>query len=366
MSEPFEISETSRPEFFRYSLFLVLCNRLMSCGLAVSGLIWNRKVSEIKPVAPLWTYAAASVSNVIATTCQYEALKYVTFPVQTLGKCAKMLPVMLWGIVILRKKYGLKDFGLALSITMGCTLFLVTGDIKSKVSHSLMDSSIYGVILMGTYLGFDGFTSTFQDKLFKGYQMTTYNQVLYVTLFSALLSLFGLLSSGQLPEALSFVQRHQDAWWSVVILSAAASMGSLFISYTIRTFGSLVFATIMTTRQFLSILLSCLIFAHPLSGGQWVGTAVVFGSLYYQGFSRKSGHGKAKSSKSDEDFPSKPLLDGATSSALNDESEASKAVATSDEPPKGLQGLQLRPRDDDEDPEVGSREGGEAISKIVA
>jgi adenosine 3'-phospho 5'-phosphosulfate transporter B2 len=41
-------------------------------------------MSEIKPVAPIYTYMAVSLSNVIATTCQYEALKYVSFPVQTL------------------------------------------------------------------------------------------------------------------------------------------------------------------------------------------------------------------------------------------------------------------------------------------
>jgi adenosine 3'-phospho 5'-phosphosulfate transporter B2 len=45
--------------------------------------------------------------------------------------------------------------------------------------------------------------------------------------------------------------------------------GALFISYTIKTFGALIFATIMTTRQFLSILLSCFLFLHPLSFGQW-------------------------------------------------------------------------------------------------
>lgn len=62
----------------------------------------------------------------------------------------------------------------------------------------------------------------------------------------------------------------------------AATTGALFISYTIKTFGALIFATIMTTRQFLSILLSCLLFAHPLSMGQWAGTGIVFGTLYYQ------------------------------------------------------------------------------------
>jgi hypothetical protein len=52
---------------------------------------------------------------------------------QTLGKCAKMIPVMIWGILIMRKRYGLKDFLMALAITGGCTLFLLTGDVKSKV-----------------------------------------------------------------------------------------------------------------------------------------------------------------------------------------------------------------------------------------
>jgi len=62
---------------------------------------------------------------------------------------------------------------------------------SSQVSTSLWDSQLYGLLLMLGYLGFDGFTSTFQDKLFKGFQMTTYNQILYTTLWSSLLSCFG-------------------------------------------------------------------------------------------------------------------------------------------------------------------------------
>ncbi len=49
---------------------------------------------------------------------------------------------------------------------------------------------------------------------------------------------------------------------------SARCAGALFISYTIKSFGALIFATIMTTRQFLSILLSCFLFLHPLSFGQ--------------------------------------------------------------------------------------------------
>ena len=46
--------------------------------------------------------------------------------------------------------------------------------------------------MMGGYLFFDGFTSVFQEILFRGYKMSTYNQMLYVNLCSGILTLAGL------------------------------------------------------------------------------------------------------------------------------------------------------------------------------
>jgi adenosine 3'-phospho 5'-phosphosulfate transporter B2 len=40
---------------------------------------------------------------------------------------------MLWGILMMRKQYGAKDFLTAFAVTGGCSLFLLTGDVKSKV-----------------------------------------------------------------------------------------------------------------------------------------------------------------------------------------------------------------------------------------
>lgn len=111
------------------------------------------------PAAPIKSYAAVSFSNIIATSCQYEALKYVAFPVQTLGKCAKMIPVMIWGSLISRKAYPAKDYTAALLVTAGCTGFLFN---RGAVSGRSRETSLPGGILMLTYLAFDGFTSTFQ------------------------------------------------------------------------------------------------------------------------------------------------------------------------------------------------------------
>lgn len=289
MQEPFE------GEQFKYSLLLVLCNRLMTVLVAGGMLVAGGQ--DLGPVAPPQAYAAVSVSNVVATFCQYEALKHVSFPVQTLGKCAKMIPVMIWGTVIMRKRYNTKDYGVAALVTLGCSIFIMTGDVTSK--HAGNNSSMFGVMLMVGYLAFDGFTSTFQDKLFKGYQMTIFNQIMYVQAFSAGFSTLGLISAGQFGDAISFVMRHPSALGSILTLSAAATIGQLFISHTIKTYGALLFATVMTTRQFISILLSCILFAHPLSLGQWAGTVTVFGALYYKTLSKKvdapSAEGSAKS-----------------------------------------------------------------------
>lgn len=267
-------------EFFNFPLFIVLCNRLLTCAVCLAILLVRG--GELAPVAPLYKYAGVSFSNVAATTCQYEALKYVSFPVQTLSKSAKMVPVMIWGTAINQKRYNCYDYLVALLVTLGCTMFFLSGTAAQVAARSGQDDSAWGLILIVGYLGFDGFTSTFQDKLFKGYNMEIYNQILYVTLCSCGLSMAGLFFQGHWMPALGFVSRHPDCLLDIALLSAAASTSQFFISHTIRTFGALVFATIMTTRQLVSIMLSCVFFGHPPTLPQWAGATLVFGALYFK------------------------------------------------------------------------------------
>ncbi|KAG6789279.1 hypothetical protein POTOM_005370 [Populus tomentosa] len=298
----------SNKEFFKYSLFLVFCNRITTSAVSAAALVASKKA--LNPVAPVYKYCLISVSNILTTTCQYEALKYVSFPVQTLAKCAKMIPVM----VCLGHNHYAKEIqrnGLLFGSSSDTGLFnfhsisnipwLSAGTEISPYSRG-RENTVWGVSLMLGYLGFDGFTSTFQDKLFKGYDMEIHNQIFYTTLCSCILSLtgltiwylfmllltecidlisaVGLVLQGHLLPAIDFVFRHNDCFFDIALLSTVATASQFFISYTIRTFGALTFAAIMTTRQLLSIVLSCVWFAHPLSWEQWIGAVIVFGSLY--------------------------------------------------------------------------------------
>jgi hypothetical protein len=79
--------------------------------------------------------------------------------------------------------------------------------------------------------------------------------------------------------------------------------GQQVIYFTIKTFGALVYSTIMTVRQFLSLLLSSLLFLNPLSAGQWLGSALVFGALYAKGAQRPRVHPEGGALSSRDTFP---------------------------------------------------------------
>ncbi|KAK7312500.1 hypothetical protein VNO77_36401 [Canavalia gladiata] len=274
-------------DYFKYSLFLVFCNRIMTSAVSAGALLASKKALD--PVAPIYKYCIVSVSNILTTTCQYEALKYVSFPVQTLAKCAKMIPVMVWGTLIMQKRYQGTDYLLAFLVTLGCSVFILypAGPDISPYGRG-RENTVWGMFLMIGYLGCDGFTSTFQDKLFRGYDMEIHNQIFYTTLCSCILSLTGLILQGHLIPAVEFVYRHSDCFFDIALLSTVATASQFFISYTIRTFGALTFATIMTTRQLVSIVLSCVWFGHPLSWEQWIGAVIVFGAIYARSFLRKA------------------------------------------------------------------------------
>lgn len=275
-------------EMFKSSAFLVLSNRVVAMIIAVAVMIYKNE--PLKNSAPITTCAGPSVSNTFATFCQYEALKYVSFPTQTLGKCGKMIPVLILGMFLLGKKHTWKDFLVAFLVTVGCAAFVLTGEITDARGMDKSDS-VFGLALMGGYLFFDGFTSVLQEKLFRGYKMSTYNQMLYVNMCSATISLIMLVVSGELWVAIAFSLKYPEFNVSSLALSVCATAGQMVIYYSIKEFGALFFSTVMTTRQVISILLSCIIYLHPLTVGQWMSALLVFGALYYKEALMKKPHG---------------------------------------------------------------------------
>ena len=362
--------EPESAEMFTSSVFLVLMNRLVTVCISALGIALTG--DSFKTTIPLNLYASIAFANLVTTVCQYEVLKYLSFAASTLAKCAKIIPVMIWGKIILHKSYRWRDYAMAALVTSGCFLFVLDrGVIQNRqlrhggdatlgpdgmsaatpdappapsyydpadvsdpvVSYtSYFDASddedandrherfanatatananeeeeetgaqvlndiiaggggrfvdsvlnrgqahayVLGTIIMCVYLGFDGFTSTFQQKLYRHYTCSILNQIFFTTCFSAVFSSLWLLTTRQITHAVSFLERHPGAIQDIFVLSVSAAVSQFAISYTIFCFGAVTLASVMTSRQFLSVVISCLLFGAPLSFLQWAGLLMV-------------------------------------------------------------------------------------------
>ena len=85
-------------DYFTYSYALVFTNRFWT--LVMSGmLLWYLK-PRLSRSTVIYEYSFPSISNMLSSWCQYEALRYLSFPATTLFKSFKLAPVMLMGKIL--------------------------------------------------------------------------------------------------------------------------------------------------------------------------------------------------------------------------------------------------------------------------
>lgn len=279
MTREYLALDGKKKAFFKDSQFLVFANRFLAFLIA-SGYLLIRQHTRHR--APLFKYSYASFSNIMSAWLQYEALKFISFPTQVLAKSCKIIPVMIMGRVISRNKYELYEYIVAASISVGMVLFLSGSYDHSK--HTPI-TTITGLFLLCLYMIFDSFTSNWQSEVFKTYGITYVQMMCGVNLFSTLFTAASLFVQGGFAEGLSFSSEHPKFLVDCVILSISSAVGQLFIFFTISKFGAIVFTIIMTLRQAVAILLSCLIYHHQISPLGIFGCVIVFLAIFIRVYS---------------------------------------------------------------------------------
>ena len=110
-------------EYFSSSYGLVFLNRLG--GFIISGiLLYGFKPPNTRAV--VYEFSFPSVSNMLSSWCQYEALHYVSFPTQMLFKCFKLVPIMLMGKFLGNKTYPIYDYVVSFLVTTHFALMHTT------------------------------------------------------------------------------------------------------------------------------------------------------------------------------------------------------------------------------------------------
>eukprot|EP01111_Echinosteliopsis_oligospora_P009181 TRINITY_DN2652_c0_g1_i1.p1 TRINITY_DN2652_c0_g1~~TRINITY_DN2652_c0_g1_i1.p1 ORF type:complete len:343 (-),score=79.63 TRINITY_DN2652_c0_g1_i1:12-977(-) len=267
-------------ERFKYTSFVLFFQSIINAVCAF-GVIKVMGLKEDK--TPKSVYAASSLSSIFAMFCSNQALMYVDYPSQVLGKSCKCIPVMIMGLLIKKKTYPFVKYLSVVLVTIGIALFMMPGGGTHKAGGT--ESSALGLFLLVVSLGLDGVTGTLQDEMMSKYHnskkgKTTAPYVMfYSNIWASVYMFFVVLLFGDLFPAISFCRRHPEIIPQIFLLSWSSALGQNFIYYTMQNFGALTLATITTTRKFFTILASIIWFGHTLTMSQWIAVSLVFTGL---------------------------------------------------------------------------------------
>ncbi|GAA5889635.1 hypothetical protein JCM16303_004448 [Sporobolomyces ruberrimus] len=270
-------------EHFTSSSLLIVVNRLFSIGVGLAILYYKTRrdpesgsfTERLSPASPLTAYGAVAVFNFLSTSCQYQALRYVSYTTQSLAKTSKMIPVLVVGALVYRKKHLAREWIAGGVILAGCACYLFStpsiphGNPATVLSGSEPDKTVIdgllGTAFLLGYLFFDGLVSTTQEKVFGknpassdpfGPASPVLDQMIWTNLFAGMIALGVSLASiatgsfwnttGSFWNNLSLLLTDVNLLWDVCIFSAASAGGLIVLLNCIASFGALTSSLIMT------------------------------------------------------------------------------------------------------------------------
>jgi len=265
-------------DYFSSSLFLVLITRVVGFVFALVMMIANKEPYGLQ--AGFFQYLLVSATTVAASKCQFDALIYVCFTLQILGKSFKMFPIMCWDFMILGKSNRrVLDWIVGLFFTIGVICYVASGHISPARSSS---GVWWGLLLMVGFFAFDALTVTIQERAFADGASAKYNQMLYINLFSALLASAMLFFQHDWSLTIAFCTSHPLVLMDASIMSVSSLSANWFVFALVHGFGSLVFTGTMNVRQILSIVASIIAYHHNVTALQIVALSVCCWALLWQ------------------------------------------------------------------------------------
>ena len=255
---------------FKQAWFLQLLEAAANVIVGFLGMMASGRTVGI----PQKMFAISGVTQVSAKAFTSLALANgLSFPVATLAKSGKMLPVMMGSLLLGGANYSIRDY-LQVAAIIGGTAIVSMGNKKGGGA-----SSSLGLTFIALSLACDGITGGVQKKLKaemgkKGLKPKPYDFMFWTNLYMAIAALSVSGALGEVGTGIAYVVNNPDILPMIIKFALCSAIGQSFIFYTISNFDPLVCTTVTTTRKIFSVVLSIILKGHQLSTVGWSGLAL--------------------------------------------------------------------------------------------
>lgn len=220
---------------------------------------------------PLNLFALSGATQVCAKAFTSLALASgVSFPVVTLAKSGKMVPVMIGSLLFGGAKYTLREYASVAAIILGTTIVSMGKKKSGKAS------SLTGILFVVLSLACDGIVGGMQSRLKaeskkRGVVAKPYDMMFWTNLFMMATGVVFAAVLGEATSGIKFCLKNPVIMEKIVKFALCSAVGQSFIFYTISNFDPLVCTTVTTTRKVFSVLLSIFLNGHAMSKEGWFG-----------------------------------------------------------------------------------------------
>ncbi|EDV92300.1 GH24121 [Drosophila grimshawi] len=268
--------------------------------IATSGLIFTSKFFTVHPNIPLRDYVKLVVLFFGANVCNNYAFNFnIPMPLHMIFRSGSLMANMIMGIILLRKRYNLRQYSSVAMITAGiilCTL-VSSGDVKDNTHHSLKVDTTYsdffwwsvGIALLTIALLVTAYMGIYQEVIYKRHGKHPSEALFYTHMLP-------------LPGFLIMASNIAQHWWIAVnsdvvtlpvpvinwsvtfplvlfyllcnVISQYMCISAVYVLTT--ECASLTVTLVVTLRKFISLLFSIVYFRNPFTVSHWLGTVLVF------------------------------------------------------------------------------------------
>lgn len=212
--------------------------------------------------------AIPALSGCISSWAQDCALLYVTFPIQAMFKSSRIVPQMVLSSWLNSEDHGWRDYAAAITVStcVGAFTLAMHGDTSAPES----DYYWCGVLLMVCFLFFDSLTGSCQKRIYNRHpgfnpmDMMMASGV-YQTLYIGLV----IVGSVGFAPLVAFLKVSPVAIRDLLESGVSASLSQYLAYYIIKLRGPVALAIMLAVRQVLSILVSSVLYDHPISPLSW-------------------------------------------------------------------------------------------------
>eukprot|EP00667_Euglena_gracilis_P015823 EG_transcript_16490 len=223
---------------------------------------------------PVWPYALNGFGAIVSMGFSNLACLFLNYPTQVMFRSSKLIPTMVLGAIIFRMRYSLKTYVASIMIVQGLIMLTLADHAISPNFDAI------GLLFITTSVCAGSMIANYQEVIFKTYNPTESQLLLYMKAWGFLFLVLVCLGTGELVRGSAYFAARPMLTARLLSWAFVATLGELFQMLLIKRFGSLINVTTTVCRQAVTIYLSFLFYPKPYSHLYLLAALSIFGGMF--------------------------------------------------------------------------------------